>query len=190
MLLDRYGVLFRELVHRELPALRWSRVFRSLRLLELSGEVVAGRFFAGVHGLQFASHTTLRRLSDGLAEDLVWWVNATDPASPCGLRLEGLDPDLPRRLPGNHVVFHGRHLVLVSERKGRRLSIRVAPHHPRIGDYLEPLRQQLTRSVRPRNAVAVETVNDEPAAGSPYRGVLQDLHVTRTPNALRLGRKY
>jgi ATP-dependent Lhr-like helicase len=37
LLLDRYGVVFRELLDRELPALRWSEVFRALRLLDLSG---------------------------------------------------------------------------------------------------------------------------------------------------------
>jgi ATP-dependent Lhr-like helicase len=34
-LLDRYGVVFRELVNRELPLLRWSQVFRALRMLIL-----------------------------------------------------------------------------------------------------------------------------------------------------------
>ena len=53
--LQRYGVVFRELLEAELPRLRWSRLFRSLRLMEFSGEVVAGRFFDGIPGLQFAS---------------------------------------------------------------------------------------------------------------------------------------
>ena len=66
VLLDRYGVLFRELLSRELPAFQWSRVFRSLRMMELSGEVLAGQFFEGVHGLQFASQAAYRRLRAGL----------------------------------------------------------------------------------------------------------------------------
>ncbi|MCG8457347.1 MAG: hypothetical protein MI919_13810, partial [Holophagales bacterium] len=37
LLLGRYGVLFRELLERELPALRWGAVFRTARLMELSG---------------------------------------------------------------------------------------------------------------------------------------------------------
>ncbi len=36
-LLRRYGVLFRELLERELPPLRWGELFRTLRLMELSG---------------------------------------------------------------------------------------------------------------------------------------------------------
>ena len=50
LLLDRYGILFRELLQRELPAFRWSSVFRSLRIMELSGEILAGYFFHGIPG--------------------------------------------------------------------------------------------------------------------------------------------
>ena len=64
LLLDRYGVLFRELLQRELPALRWKGLFRALRLMELSGEILAGHFFEGVPGPQFASHRAFR-LSPG-----------------------------------------------------------------------------------------------------------------------------
>ena len=52
--LQRYGVVFREILELELPPLRWSRLFRSLRLMEFSGEVVTGRFFDGIPGVQFA----------------------------------------------------------------------------------------------------------------------------------------
>ena len=59
LLLNRYGVVFRELVLREAGPLRWREVFRSLRLMELSGEVVSGRFFAGVPGPQYMTQSSL-----------------------------------------------------------------------------------------------------------------------------------
>jgi hypothetical protein len=40
-LLDRYGVIFRELIAREVTAFTWRELFQSLRLMELSGEVIA-----------------------------------------------------------------------------------------------------------------------------------------------------
>ncbi len=191
VLLDRHGVVFRELVERELPMLRWSEIFRGLRMLELAGEVVAGRFFEGVPGIQFISHAALRRLEEGLAEDLTWWVNACDPGSPCGLGLEGFRDLLPRRLRSNHVVFHGRRVVVVSQRRGRDLEVRVSPDHPRLGDSLQFLKVILTRSVRPLPAITVETINGEPAPSSPYRAALEEVfHVTRTPTAPRLSRRY
>ena len=98
-LLGRYGVLFRELLGRELPLLQWPRVFKALRLMELSGEVLSGHFFTGVPGLQFASHAAFRVLRQGLAEDSIYWLNAWDPASPCGLGLEDFKGEVPARLP-------------------------------------------------------------------------------------------
>ncbi len=57
MLLQRYGILFRELLLRELGPLKWARVFRALCLIELSGEVHP---FAGIGGLRFSSHAAFR----------------------------------------------------------------------------------------------------------------------------------
>jgi ATP-dependent Lhr-like helicase len=83
-LLRRYGILFRELLARELPALQWPRVFRTMRVMELSGEILSGHFFAGIPGLQFISHRGFHSLNRGLPEGEIYWICAADPASPCG----------------------------------------------------------------------------------------------------------
>ncbi len=190
LLLDRYGVLFRELLEREAPVLQWPRVFRTLRIMELSGEVVAGQFFTGLPGLQFASHAALRRLEQGLAGDRVLWLSAADPASPCGLGLADL-VGLPHRLPGNHLVYHGERLVVVSERRGRRLAVAVGPDHPDLPRYLGFLKVALTRQERPAKGVIVEEINGQAAAGSPFRAALAALfHVVGDGASLRLGRRY
>jgi ATP-dependent Lhr-like helicase len=85
-LLRRYGILFRELLVNELPPLQWRAVFRSLRLMELSGEVLSGHFFQGISGPQFISHEAFRMLRDPLPQDAVFWVNAADSASSAVLR--------------------------------------------------------------------------------------------------------
>lgn len=92
VLLDRWGVLFRSLLEREAPPLRWGRVFKTLRIMELSGEVVSGQFFEGVDGLQFAAPSALKRLLHPVDDDQVLWMSAADPASPCGLGLDGYPP--------------------------------------------------------------------------------------------------
>jgi ATP-dependent Lhr-like helicase len=189
--LDRYGVLFRSLLEREIPGLRWAALFRTLRVLELSGEIVSGHFFDGVPGLQFASHEAVRRLRDGLDEDRVWWVNATDPASPASLGLEFADWVLPRRVPGNHLVFHGRNLVVRSERRGASLAISVAPDHPRLHEYFGFFENLLARAVQPVSRIDVEEINGEAAPATPYRRIFDRFfHVTRQPTVLRLSRKY
>ncbi len=87
LLVDRYGILFRELLERELPELRWGRLFRTMRLMELSGEIVSGRFFEEIPGLQFASFQAVKRLDALSLNDRFFWINAVDSASPCGLGL-------------------------------------------------------------------------------------------------------
>jgi ATP-dependent Lhr-like helicase len=55
VLLDRYGVLFRALLQREMQALPpWRLMLRALRRLEARGEVRGGRFVNGFSGEQFA----------------------------------------------------------------------------------------------------------------------------------------
>jgi ATP-dependent Lhr-like helicase len=190
-LLDRYGIVFRQLLDREGPALRWSVVFRSLRLMELSGEVLAGRFFTGVDGLQFISHRAFRRLLRGLPEDRVFWVNAADPASLCGVAVDELKGSLPSRRPSHHVVYHGSRVVVVSQRSGRRLEIRVAPDDPSLMRYLDFLKSLVSREVDPLKAVEVAEINGEDAANSPYLPLLASLFsVTREPGGLRLRKRY
>lgn len=172
LLLDRYGVLFRELLQRERPALRWKGLFRALRLMELSGEILAGHFFEGVPGPQFASHRAFRLLSRDLPREAVFWLSAADPASACGLGLEGLRASLPRRVAGTHLVYHGPRLVLESHRNGRRLVFHVAPDDPRLPEYLAPLDHLLTRARQPVRQLEIETVDGAPAASSPFADVL------------------
>ena len=191
LLLHRYGVLFRELLEREPPALRWGRLFRSLRLMELSGEVLAGQFFEGVPGLQFASPAAFRRLEEGLGDDAIVWMSAADPASPAGLGLEALRGRYPARLPSNHLVLHGSRLVATSVRHGGELEIHVPPEHPLLGDYLGFLRHLLARRFDPRRGLNVETINGSPAAGSGYAPRLVELfEATREAGSLKLRRRY
>ncbi len=190
-LLQRYGILFRELLVRELPALRWSPLFRTLRIMELSGEVLAGHFFQGIPGLQFISPAAYRRLREGLPADRVFWMGALDPASPCGLALEELKGSLPPRRAGTHLVYHGAELVVVARRQGRDLQIQVAPDHPCLRDYLGFLKILLTRQFDPMHGIAIESINSEPAVESPYVAPLAEMFgVSREPGALKLRRRY
>ncbi|MBT3225420.1 MAG: DEAD/DEAH box helicase [Deltaproteobacteria bacterium] len=172
-LFDRYGILFRQLLAKELPHFRWSAVFRSLRLMELSGEILSGHFFDQIPGPQFISHHAFRLIQKKLPEDAVYWQNATDPASLCGLQLDGFKSQLPKRLAGNHLVYHGSRLVLVSERQGRSLIFQVAASNPHIQSYLCSLRHLLHRELQPKRKIVIETINGEEAVQSDYLDVLR-----------------
>ncbi len=191
VLLQRYGVLFRELLTRELRPQQWGRVFRTLRLMELGGEVLAGHFFTGVPGLQFMSHAAFRELRDGLPEGAVYWMNAADPASLAGVEIEGLKQALPARRETTHLVYHGRRLVLVSNRRGRELEVRVEVGHPHVEDYFDVLKVLLTREFRPLKSIDVERINGEPAAEGAYREIFSRLfRAVREQHTLKLWRRY
>ncbi len=173
VLLDRYGVLFRELLDQEAPEIRWGTLFRTLRLMELAGELVTGQFFEGVPGLQFASPEAFRALRMGLFTDAVYWVNAADPVSLCGVGVEGLKATLPKRLASTHLVYHGPRLVVVSERNAKRITFFEEAEHPRMPDYAGVFVHLLTRSFQPRISLRVEIINDVPAPRSPYLEALR-----------------
>lgn len=189
-LFSRYGVLFRELVQQELPGLQWRQIFRTLRLMEFSGEVYAGHFFAQITGLQFASREANCLLRQGLNEDNIYWLNAADPASPCGLKLPGVDEDLPARLPTSFIVFHGTRLKVVAKRNGKELLIKAEPDDPALPAYFDFCKTLLAREFNPLKRVMVETVNGLPALKSPYKKALQGIGFTGEYKSLELRRQY
>lgn len=194
LLLDRYGVVFRELLAAELPALAWSRVARALRGLELSGEIVAGRFFEGPAGLQFALPSALRQLREGLPAAAVWWCSALDPASPCGLDLPGIEGAVPRallrRVTSTRLAYRGSRLCAIFARGGREIHFFVPADDPGVPELLDPLRCALTRAVGAARSLDVEKINDQAAGSSPYFGAFGAFERSREGDLLRLRRRY
>ncbi len=190
VLMDRWGVLFRQLLDREDAPLRWNKVFRTLRIMELSGEIVSGHFFDNIQGLQFAAPAALDALRRSDDPSRLRWMSASDPASVCGLGLKGID-DLPRRVPGNHLVLQGERIVVISESKAKRLTIRLPAEDPSLPACLGFLRNLIERQVRPLRCLTVESINGQPASVSPYRAVLEKVfHTTRDRTKLKLMRSY
>jgi ATP-dependent Lhr-like helicase len=188
-LLRRYGILFRELLVNELPPLQWRAVFRSLRLMELSGEVLSGYYFRGISGPQFISHEAFRMLQDPLPQDAVFWVNAADTASLCGISLESLR-GLPPRIHSSHLVYHGSRLVMISKRLGKNLEILVAPDDTHLPGYFALFKDLLSREFNPIQKISVETVNGEPAARSPYGETLKQIGFRSSRTGLELWKQY
>jgi ATP-dependent helicase Lhr and Lhr-like helicase len=172
ILLDRYGILFRELLERESPLFRWGRIFRALRLMELSGELLSGYFFRDIPGPQFMASQAFQVLQNKLPEK-VFWLNANDPASLCGVQIEAVRSGLPKRIDSNHLVYHGSRLVVISQRNGHNLTFNVNPDDEHLPEYLGFLRHLLTRQFQPLHRITINTINDSAAAESPYTSILQ-----------------
>ncbi len=174
LLLDRYGILFRELLLKESTPFQWSNLFRSMRIMEFSGEILGGYFFHGIPGPQFISHQAFQKLQKDLSTDTVWWINAIDPASMCGLSLDGLKGTLPKRVEGAYLVYQGKRLIMVSERKGKTLTFFIPPEDLAISSALAPLHHLLSRPFQPLRRLVVEKINGEKAPRSPYLNALEN----------------
>jgi len=169
LLLDRYGLVNRDLVAREkidehqVKPWRWRDAFRALRLMELAGEVVMGHFFEGMSSPQFATPRTVSILTANQPGATSFFLSALDPVSPCGL---GLDwPELPQRRQGNFLVFQDGELALVVENYGRTVSYHIEADHQAI-DQINGVFQHIFTTRRKR--VNLTKINDVPAEQSPY----------------------
>ncbi|MHB8910048.1 MAG: DEAD/DEAH box helicase [Syntrophales bacterium] len=189
-LLRRYGILFREILAAELPLLQWPKIFRALRLMELSGEILSGYFFEGIPGAQFISPEAFRFLQEPLPEDVVYWLNATDPASLCGVRLNALQGELPGRIPSTHLLYRGRRRVMISRRGGGALEFLTSPDDQRIPAYLAFFKTLLAREFNPEKMISVETINGKPALESEYSRPLRAFGFARYHKGFELIRKY
>ena len=157
LLLDRYGILFRELLQNELPAFGWRNLFKTLRLMELSGEILTGYFFTGVPGPQFISREGLRMLQGKFPDNSIYWICATDPASICGMKLDALKGKLPRRVASTHLVYHGTQLVMESRRNAKDLVFYAPAASPHLQSYFGLFHHLLARRFQPMRRIAIET---------------------------------
>jgi ATP-dependent Lhr-like helicase len=168
LLFDRYGIIFREILFREVPEFSWKVMFRSLCIMELSGEIMSGLFFKGITGPQFISRKAFQILSTLAEDNSIYWVNAFDPASVCGMQIDALKGTTPRRLPGNCIVYRGTYPVVIVENSGKVLTIMIPPDDPDIEQSLAPVKNLLERDFSPLKNIAVETINGEAATKSQY----------------------
>ncbi|MEZ5382144.1 MAG: DEAD/DEAH box helicase [Microthrixaceae bacterium] len=109
-LLDRYGVLTREMALAEGAEGGFAGVYPVLKLLEERGEVRRGYFVAGLGAAQFAHEGAAERLrterESVAAEPQVRTLAAVDPAQPYGAALAWPDSSgNPSRTVGAHVVL-------------------------------------------------------------------------------------
>ncbi|MFW5715306.1 MAG: DEAD/DEAH box helicase [bacterium] len=183
LLLDRYGVISRQIVQKELAPFKWSRLLRTLQRMELAGELLGGHFFEGLEGLQFASHAAKQILAADRspAEDAgVFWLNAADPASPCGLGLKTFPYKLPARSSSAFLVAHGTKIVLTLQRSGKDLHFNCAPDDPHIQEYLQIFDDLCRRDFQPLSRITVLAVNATPVHESEYRRALEAFGFNRS----------
>ena len=123
-LLQRYGVVFRDLLARESIVSSWRDLLICYRRLESTGELRGGRFVSGFTGEQFALPEALEALRalkkrPGTAAQQEIKISAADPLNLAGIILPG--PRIPA-VPSNFVVF--REGVVIRTVTGRTANDR------------------------------------------------------------------
>ena len=185
-LLNRYGIIFRELLQHELKCNQWSELFTAFRLMELSGEILSGVFFQEISGVQFISHDAFRLLQNYKHPDDIFWINACDPASICGKGLEPFKGQLPARINTNYLVYHGSRIVIICQGNGREIQIKVSPDDLNLNSYLQFFKVLLTREYNPVKKISLLSINNEPSLNSPYQKPLSEFGFRRSHKGLEL----
>ncbi len=156
LLLNRYGVMFRDLLARESVAPPWRELLPVYRRLEMRGEIRGGRFVSGVAGEQFALSDAvhgLRKMRDEPETDNWSVVSASDPLNLVGIVTPG--PRVPAKRTNRVLYLNGR---AVASREGgdirRRASLGEAQqlHATRLLTMPGPLRHDAARSPMARVA--------------------------------------
>jgi len=188
LLLERHGILTRELVRAEGVSGGFAALYPELCRLETLGVARRGYFVEGMGGAQFALSGAVERLRaqredrDPARPPSCLVLAATDPAQPYGAALswpgqrhaQKTPRPSPPRAPGASVVLVDAQPVLYLERGGRGLRVlaRRDAEDARIEQALEALAEH-ARADRLPARVALERVDGEPVLGSSWEAVLE-----------------
>jgi ATP-dependent Lhr-like helicase len=187
LLLERHGILTRELVLAEGVVGGFAALYDSLGSLETLGACRRGYFIEGLGGAQFAlpgAVERLRALRD-LASAPPLVLAAADPAQPYGAALawpsvaEGRRPS---RVAGAHVVLVGAELACYVEAAGHGLQTFAS------GDSLRAALEALADAVRGGRVrrLELERVDGEAVVGSAVEPLLVELGFRAGPRRLTL----
>jgi ATP-dependent Lhr-like helicase len=188
LLLERYGILTRELVLAEGVPGGFAALYDSLTQLETLGIARRGYFIEGLGGAQFALPGAVERLRAQRAFDasppLV--LAASDPAQPYGAALPW--PGAPgerrraQRVAGAFVVLVGAELACYVEAGGRGLQTFVGGAELRAAfvALAQAVRAGQIRKLEP------ERVNGEPVIGGSHESLLIELGFRSGPRRLTL----
>jgi ATP-dependent Lhr-like helicase len=191
LLLERYGIVTRELVLAEGVPGGFSALYDSLGQLETLGVARRGYFVEGLGGAQFALPGAVERLRARREdrEERALVLAATDPAQPYGAALPWPRPETegtkrPARQPGAHVVLVGDEPVLYVERGGKGLQVLLPEDSMRVERAIAALVDAVQNGRIGR--LGLERVDGEPVVGSDWEERLVEAGFRAGPRKLAL----
>jgi ATP-dependent Lhr-like helicase len=186
-MLDRWGVVSRDVAAVESLPGGFGSIYRVLRGLEDAGRIRRGWFVEGMAGAQFAHAAAVDRLRSArppddappLTADDVQVLPAVDPANPWGAVLPWPLPDEddaapPRRVAGAWVLLAAGWPIAWLGPRGR--AIRVFPPPGSSAEEVVPLVVESLRRLpeRARRSLRIERIDGRPYRESPLLGGFRD----------------
>lgn len=185
LLLERYGLVSREMVQAEGIPGGFGPLYRVLARMEESGQVRRGYFVEGLSGAQFALPGTIDRLRaarieetpiDGFGPEMVRVVAAIDPGNPYGALLPWPAPGggpTPKRSAGASLILVAGKAVLYLGTGGRQLTSFPTSIDDRGGELGLALAALLRAPRQGRGKrLAIQVIDGRPALESPLRAAL------------------
>jgi ATP-dependent helicase Lhr and Lhr-like helicase len=192
-LLDRYGIVARELAKLDPTIPPWRVLYEVLSRMELADEVRRGYFVEGLSGAQFALPDAARMLHDlagpTTSTTPVTLIHTLDPAN---LHASGgpFDPVAETnrtflRRPGNWIALQAGVPVLLVEQHGKRLTAMPNATPETLAAAVAELPRRLPASTGDlRQRITVETWNDGPVTSSAGKSLLEAAGFVRDYQAM------
>ena len=186
VLLERHGVLTREMVHAEGISGGFSAVYDVLKAMEETGRVRRGYFVAGLGATQFAvpgAEERLRGMREASEEPRTVLLAATDPALAYGVALPWPTREAGRtqRAAGAHAVVHDGALVAYSRRTEANVLTFLPESEPERTRVADAVARLLAAQVEdgPRRTMLIGAVDGADPAHSALGSHLQAQGFTR-----------
>jgi ATP-dependent Lhr-like helicase len=187
--LERYGVVSREMWRRERPMVSWRGIYRELKRLEFRGDVRRGYFVRGLSGAQFALPEAVEMLRTPAAsaeEKRAIVMTVTDPANVYTLPMPGdaaRDAFVKPRSRGALLVTIDGVVVMIAERRGESIIVRPGTSEADVTRSASALVAYLLE--RADKDLIIETIDGQPASGSPLLDALRAAGFRRGTTGLR-----
>ncbi|HZZ80603.1 MAG TPA: DEAD/DEAH box helicase [Gemmataceae bacterium] len=191
LLLDRYGIVSRELALLSGTPTSWRVLYEVLSRLELTGDVRRGYFVEGLSGAQFAWPDAAKMLQEialpSQADAPVLLVHSLDPANlyGSGAPWEALPSRaFPRRL-GNWIAVKAGVPLLLIEHHGKRLIASPQATPTDLAGAAARL-PELLRGMPGQHKLTVESWNEQPVTGTIGKDLLEAAGFVRDYQAMTL----
>jgi ATP-dependent Lhr-like helicase len=198
LLLQRYGIVARELALLDPSMLPWRVLYEVLSRMELAGSVRRGYFVEGLSGAQFALPEAAQMLQDcGLPSTALAPVVLLHSLDPANLYGAGAPFDIPLldggtrpfvRRAGNWLVLKAGRPVLLIEQQGKRLTALPSASQDDVSAAVARLPDILTadHGLAARRKLSVAEWNGQPVTATAGKPLLEAAGFVRDYQELTL----